>query len=184
MWFTETSLPPILIFGAVACAAFAVWVNRQKTRYLVAAVVCLGLCGATYALERVIVTEREVVEGRVHSLCDGFRQKNWDTLGDHFSVREQQLREAAYAAMRMVTIQGNVRVSDVRATLAAQDTRAVTHFRANAMISVEGFGQVGWRASRWNITWQKEGGSWRIIDVKRLNPINGEPMDFFDQQEM
>jgi hypothetical protein len=44
-------------------------------------------------------------------------------------------------------------------------------------------GDVGHRASRWDLTWQKQGGDWRIIEIQRLDPISGERMNIDAQSE-
>jgi hypothetical protein len=36
---------------------------------------------------------------------------------------------------------------------------------------------AGHRPSRWKLVWRREEGTWRIVDVMRLNPLRDEPME-------
>jgi hypothetical protein len=57
-------------------------------------------------------------------------------------------------------------------SLHSQDTRALSHFRANADIVTVVQGDLQRQNSRWEVEWQLEGGSWKIIDVRSLDPYS------------
>jgi hypothetical protein len=83
--------------------------------------------------------------------------------------------------MAMVTIQSDMRLSDFQTKLTNENSRGTVHFRANATIAVQGFGDVGYQPFRVILTFQRENGEWKIIDVERLNPLNGKKMGTLDQ---
>ena len=67
-----------------------------------------------------------------------------------------------------VSVESDIRVTDVSVQLTNEDSRAITHFRANATVSASGVGG-GYHPSRWELTWQKEGDEWKITRTKYLN---------------
>jgi hypothetical protein len=66
-------------------------------------------------------------------------------------------------------------LTDFRTNLTNENSRATVHFRANATIGAMGF--KGHHPFRCVLTYQKEGGFWKIIDVERLDPIKGDKME-------
>jgi hypothetical protein len=62
-------------------------------------------------------------------------------------------------------------------TFSKNDTIAKVHFRANASITVTGeSGASGYYPARLILTFEREKGEWKIIDVERLSPLNGQKM--------
>ena len=82
-----------------------------------------------------------------------------------------------------VTRVENLRISDMDVTLLADGSRAKSRFRANGTVEVTGFGNVGHKPSQWMLTWQQEGGLWKVVDVERLDTITGEPLNRLDARE-
>src|SRR4029077_4719846 len=97
-----------------------------------------------------------------------------------FSVQAPELRSQAEQALSWVTLPNGIDIKDMRVRTSNENTRAVSHFRANGTVVVHGMSTHA--ASRWEVTWQKEGTQWKIIDVQRLNPFKDEKMDMFDQR--
>jgi hypothetical protein len=176
MWFTEDPWPPIVLCGLLAAVFAFLWSGNRRGVYLAAA---FGLClaaGGIYFLERSIVTERERVEAAVYELCSAFQKKDAPAVLNFFSANDLVDRLLVDQAIKRVTVKDDLRVSDVHVTMKAADSRAISHFRANATISVDGFGEVGYQPFRCELTWQREGGAWKIIKVTRLDPLSGKEL--------
>jgi hypothetical protein len=179
MWFTEDALTPCAVFGAIGLA-LVLWARAQGRRSLQIAGSCLLLvAGSAFLIDRLVVTEREQVQQQVVSLCDDFRQQRPATL-DYFSSQSPELKVAAAAAMAMVTIEDHLRVTDFDIRLTNGNSRATSHFRANAAISVKGYGSVGHQASRFVLTWGREQGAWKITRVQRMHPIQDKELGLLD----
>ncbi len=176
MWFTENAWPPMLIAGLASLVFLALWNSNRRGLHLLAALGCLLLCAGFYLLERAIVTEGERLQKIVVSLCDDFRRKAPATL-NYFSNGAPGLKAQVLAAMALVTIDKDLRLTDFHTTLTNQNSRGTVHFRANATLSVTGHGGVGHHPARLILIFQREQGEWKIIDVERLHPLTGEKMD-------
>ena len=170
----------MLIAGLVAFVFLVMWSSNRRGLHLVLAGVFALICCSLYFVERAIVTEGERLQQRVRLLCEDFRKKDARTL-NYFSKSRPDLMVLVQTAMAMVTIQSDFRLSDFQTTLTNENSRATVHFRANATIGVQGIGDVGYQPARLILAFQKEGGEWKIVDIERLNPINGKKMSPLDQ---
>jgi hypothetical protein len=143
----------------------------------------------TWFVEQQIVTERELVERRLHDFTTTVQRESMQRgvanalLGGpepesftFISASANDVRELARQALDMVDIQDDVRISDVRTTLTNNQSRAVTQFRASATVSVAVYGNVGRQSTRWQLTWQRENGVWKVTGATRLNFLSGEPL--------
>ncbi len=189
MWFTETAWPPIIMLGVVGVLLFLGWISQRRLGYLVGVFVCLGLCGVVWFVEQQIMTEREIVETRLYDFATSVQRESLQRgvanliLGGpepetfkFISATANDVREFARQALDMVDIQEDVRISDVRTTLTNNQSRATTQFRATATVSVTAYGNVGRQPTRWELTWQRENGIWKVTRVTRLNFMSGEPL--------
>lgn len=179
-WFTENPWPPIFILGLIVCALLAVWSSQKRGIWLVGIVVAVALSVTVYFVERSIVTEREQIEQKVLDLAAAFQRKDHDRALSFFSAQEPELRMMAETALEQVTLNDDLDIKDFDIRLFGEGTGAVSRFRANGTGS--GFGGSGRFASRWDVTWQKEGGDWKIIAVQRLNPLKEEKMQTFEKR--
>lgn len=178
MWFTENPWPPILIAGVLALICLAVWSSSRRSLFLMLAIAFGASCGGIYFLERAIVTEGERVQQRVVQLCEDFRDKKPVVL-DYVSDSRPALKVLFGTALATVTIR-DLRLSDFQSTVTNENSRATVHFRANATVNVVGYGDVGYQPARLILTFQREKGEWKIIEVERLNPLNGKRMEVMD----
>jgi ketosteroid isomerase-like protein len=179
MWFTETPWPPIFLLGIVACVLLALWYSQKRAVWLFGVIVVVASCVAIYFIEQAIVTDAERVEENVRQLVAAFQRKDRQATLSHFSVGARELRIAVDRALDLVDIT-RVSVKDVDVRLVAQGSQALSHFRANGTGTLAGLGGSTEFASRWELTWQKEGDVWKIVEVRRLNPIKEEEMSMFD----
>ncbi len=188
MWFTETPWPPILILSVLGVLLFLGWVSQRKTGYLAGLALCVALCGIVFVVEQQILTELERVEQRLLDFTAAFQR---DSLkrglvnvligggGELESLKFLQgdeVHRLATHALDLVDIQDDVRISDIRTRMSNQDSRAITQFRASASVAVSGYSAAR-QPSRWELTWGKEGGEWKVLRATRLNFMSGQPLD-------
>lgn len=174
MWITETAIPPMIICSIIAVVLFVQWYLRRQTKYIAGAIVMVLLMGGFYVLELSIVTTRERVEADLYGLAKAFQNKEVDNTLNYISPRADVLRQLVQVALNLVTINGELRITDVQTELRSEDSVATTHFRANGEAT---FGSYSGRhPTRWELTWQKMGGEWKVTKAKRLNPITGEEL--------
>jgi hypothetical protein len=177
MWFTENPWPPMLIAAIAATVCLGIWNTERRNLYFFMALAFLAMTGGIYAVERAIVTEGERLQNSVMEMCDQFRRRDPRTL-DHFSEQTPEWKDLCKSAMELVQIQNDLRLTDFATTITNNSSRARVHFRANATISA--LGATAYHPFRCVLTFQKEGGLWKIIQVERLDPLNGERMQVME----
>lgn len=174
MWITETAIPPMIICSIIAVIFFAFWYLRQQSKYIVGCLLMVGAAVGFYFIEIRIVTERERVEADLYGLISAFEKKETVPTLNYISPRAKELRQLVQTALNLVTIEGRLRVTDIMTELKSEDSIAIIHFRANGTAT---FGGISGNApTRWELTWQKMGGEWKVTKANRLNPITGEPL--------
>jgi len=179
-WFTENPWPPIVILAIAAIACLAAWTSQKRGFWLVGGILSVAAIVAVYVFERSIVTDAERVEQSVHALVAAYSRKDRDGTLAFFSVQAPELRGRVEQALSLVELPNGIDIKDMRVRTTNENTRAFSHFRANGTVLVHGVSTHV--ASRWELTWQKEEGQWKIIEVQRLNPFKDEKMDIFDQR--
>ena len=180
-WFTETPWPPIFILAIAAVACVAAWASQKRGFWLVAGLLAVVAAIAVFLFERSVVTEAERVEQSVHALAAAFQRKDRDATLSFFSLQAPELRRQVEQALALVDMPNGIDIKDMHVRTSNENTRAVSHFRANGVVSIPGYG-TRHAASRWEATWQKEGAQWKIIEVQRLDPYKDEKMDFLEQR--
>ncbi len=174
MWITEDAFAPSIIFVMIGLGlAFAAHSN-QKPRLYVAAGFMAILCGLTYYIEHIVVTDREKVEDAIYKLADSFQRNDRAGMLSNFPPVDIDLQNLANTAMDMVDIEDDYRITDMDVDVSADSTLAKSTFRVNATASVYGVSSEA--RTRWELNWRKDGGKWRIVEVKRLEPLSGREM--------
>jgi hypothetical protein len=181
-WFTENPWPPIFILGIAASIMLVVWTSQKRALWLAGALTAVIAAIAVFVVERSIVTEGERVEKKVLELVAAFVRADREAVLSHFSVQAPELREMALRGMELVEFPSGIDVRDMRVRMTNENSRAVARFRANGVVSVRALSARQSMASLWDVTWQKEGGEWKIIEVVRLHPIKEEKMPILDQR--
>ena len=186
MWFTEDAWSPIILCVIAAVIFLIAWSTTQRPRLLLGVPLLLLAAVVIYFVEQSIVTDLEQVEADLHSLLHTFVEESQevrpgagqgpDSLRspDFFSAQNTTDRARVVAAVSLVVVDPSIRITDVQTRLTNENTRAVTHFRANGNVSLSGASGGGHFSSRWELTWQKEGGRWAVTRTKMLNVMSGE----------
>jgi hypothetical protein len=183
MWFTETPWPPIVILLIVAAILVGVWYPNRRGWPLVGVALIVVLCVGIYFVEREIVTDREVVEASVLDMVEACKSGDVDATLAFISPQRAALRVLIGGAMKLVDIEDDVHVTDLDVRMVAGRTQAISHFRANGTISAPSFQFHGSQPSRWELTWQKTGDGWKVIEIKRLSVVEGRELSIMDRAE-
>ena len=130
-----------------------------------------------YLVEKRIVTESEQVEEALYHLADAVKQDELVTTLSWFSPKAAQLRDLVTRAIQRYNVQDDLRITDVQVTLKSDNTLALSRFRANATVVSPQYGNIGYRHSLWEFSWQRFAGEWRIVSLLRFNPHTGEVMN-------
>ncbi|MBI3866128.1 MAG: nuclear transport factor 2 family protein [Planctomycetia bacterium] len=181
-WLSENAWPLIIFLGLVAAACVAVWSSQKRGRWLIGAVAAAAAAVVVFFVERQIVTESERVAEQVHQLVDAFTKKDRDRTLAFFSAQARDLRANCETALTWVDFPNGLDIKDVNIKMSNENTRAISHFRANGTVSYRGMG-ASHAASRWEVTWQKEAGQWKIVEVQRLHPYKDEKWDIFEPRQ-
>ena len=173
MWFTETPWPPILICLGLAGLCAAAWHSTRRGIALAGVVGLLGLCAVIFVAERLIITEIERVEAAVVDLAAAYEQRNLDRTLSFVSAEATGLRDLVRSSMEAYDVR-DLRITDLSATTSGDDT-ALAHFRANATVAARrgSFGPAHY-PTRWEFTWRREPGGWKLVEVQPLQVVSGD----------
>jgi hypothetical protein len=177
-WFTENPWPPIIILAIVTVVCVAAWTSQKRGIWLVAGLLAVVAAVIVFVVERAIVTDAERVGQSVHDLAAAFQRKDRDGTLSFISLQAPELRVLVAQAIDWIDLPNGINIKDLRVRTSNENTRAIAHFHANGTGSIRGMG-TGHGASRWELTWQKEGTQWKIIEVQRLNPFKDEKLEIF-----
>jgi ketosteroid isomerase-like protein len=181
-WLTENPWPPIFILGIAACVMVAVWTSQKRGAWLVGALTAVIAAAAVFFVEKAVITEGERVEQHVRDLVEAFVRGDRDRVVSFFSARAPELNALAVRGLDLVEFPSGIDVKDMSVRVSNENTRAISLFRANGVVSVKGLGAQQQMASRWQVTWQKEGNDWKIVEVVRLHPYKDESMQILEQR--
>ena len=180
MWFTEDPLTPCAILGAAGLFVLLMARSGDRLRMGVLGVMLIAVGACAFLIDAVVVTPGERLESRVRHVCDDFRRGSPSTLA-YFSDSVPLLKQTAKSAMDMVTVETDPTITDFQIDFSKDGSRATTHFRANATISVKDHGNIGHQPSRFIVTWAHEGDEWKIIKVQRMHPIQDRELGLLEQ---
>ena len=180
MWLTETAWPPAVLLIVTAVGAGFLWQRRGRAWLLALAIGCLLLVPAVFLVEQAIVTPAEEIEAQILAVRDAVIRDDIEATLAHFGSTAVREKALVATAMAVGTVQPDARVTDVDINVTAGDTLATSHLRVNGTFLGRGGILAGERrfASRWQASWRKEDGAWKIVALERLNPISGEPIGY------
>lgn len=175
-WITENAWPLIVVCVALGVMAGIMFDAKGR----MAAIGLFLLAGLFWWIEGRVVTEAEVLERDLQTMLDGFKQQNEAAVHGQISDQSPNLRSVASQGMDMVKLEDSFHLKDVRITLSEDGNQATVHLRANgqAVLKQSSYSQTV--ATRWETTWAKEAGLWKLIGVKRLDVVSGKEMGILD----
>ncbi len=181
MWFTETPWPPFFICSVIAAVFFAQWYTHRRPRQLYLALGFLGLGGAVILVERLIVTESERVANNVYALAHAFEAGDGQRCATFFSPHDEKERDLVRNVAGSAKVEGGIRITDMSVQLSSGNSRADSTFRASA--NVRYLGQQSHVATRWLLTWEREGHDWKIVRIRRLHFVGDGEIELMSPTE-
>lgn len=184
MWPTENPWPLMVILVCVAIVGIGQYATQRRRRSLVVALVSLLLAGGCFVLDQYVVTPAEEVIQNVYDLAVAVEKQDIPKTLNYFSPQAKE-RAVVEVALHQVKVRDHLRITDLSVTFKAANSLAISHFRANAALHVNLMGMatdLDSHPSRWELDWRREAGEWKIIKVRRLNPINGQEITFMSAE--
>ena len=181
---TENPWPAAIVLVCMAIVLIGTFSSKRKVSSLIGGILCLLLAGGCFVLDRLVLTPGEQVTQNIYGLSDAVKQQDVPKVLIYFSKQAPD-RDLIRTAVEGVKVHDDLRISDVSISFKGAGSVAVSHFRANASISVTIIGiagDVGYHPTRWELDWQREAGEWKIIEVRRLHPITGKKVTILSTQ--
>lgn len=122
-------------------------------------------------LEGAVDTPGEKVVRSLNDFIVDYREGRLADVQAAISSENAALAIAAAGLIQLYNYEDE-RVTDVSVEPVANGYEA--HFRLNADFVAANYGSVGRRPTRWLTTWVEEDDRWKLLGVKRLDPINGD----------
>ncbi len=173
IWFTEDPWPPILILALLAIVYGIAWNATHRGLYLLTTIGLIGLGFVVLIAEELIETESEKVEAQVHALADAVKEGDPETVIAFISTEAGGLRQLIGSRIQDVDVADDLRITDLQVTLESSAEKAKSHFRANGTGTLKQSFSHNF-TTRWNLTWQKERETWKVIQIDQLDPIKGD----------
>ena len=80
----------------------------------------------------------------------------------------------------MVTLTKDFHIKDLAVTLREDGQTADAHLRANGTLKITHSDMLTRVFTRWQTTWKFVGSGWKLVEVRRLDPVNGQEMGILD----
>ncbi|QDT64814.1 hypothetical protein [Calycomorphotria hydatis] len=173
MWLLENPWPPAFAAITIAIVLVVAWSRTGRQPLLIGSIVC-AVCGVfAFIVDVAVVTEAEIVEQRVHDFVSAVESGDAEESISYISELLESERAQIYFAMERFSVDPGVRISDMIAQTRLNDTLATTEFRANGRVTAKDYDYNVHAATRWKLSWQKEGDEWKIAEIQRLDPLTG-----------
>ena len=175
-WLTENPWPLLLLFAGTAVIALISGAPKGRSVFVVCLLAVVGL----YLTEAAIVTPGELVEDQLQIMLDAFRDRNQDAINDCIADESPKLRETAAEGLNLVTLTKDFHIKDLEVTVRADGQTADAHLRANGTLKVNHGDMFSHVFTRWQTVWKHVGSEWKLVEVRRLDPVNGQEMGILD----
>jgi len=175
-WLTENPWPLLLLLAGTAVIVLISGV--PKGRFV--SVVCLLAVAGLYLVEAAIVTPGEEVEGQLQIMLDAFRDRNQDAIDACIADESPKLRETAARGLDLVALTKDFHIKDLEVTVRGDGQTADAHLRANGTLKANHGDMISHVFTRWQTVWKHIGSEWKLVEVRRLDPVNGQEMGILD----
>ena len=175
-WLTENPWPLLLLLAGTAVIALISGAPKGRSVSLICLLAVVGL----YLTEAAIVTPGEQVEGQLQIMLDAFRDRNQDAINDCIADESPKLRETAAEGLNLVTLTKDFHIKDLEVTVRADGQTADAHLRANGTLKMTHGDMISRVSTRWQTVWKHIGSGWKLVEVRRLDPVNGQEMGILD----
>jgi hypothetical protein len=175
-WLTENPWPLLLLLAGTAVVALILGVPKGRSVSIVCVLAAVGL----YLVEMSIVTPAEEVEAQLQTMLEAFRERNQDSIARAIADEAPKLRETAAQGLELVTLTNDFHIKDLEVTLRSDGLTADAHLRANGTLIVNQGDAAARVFTRWQTVWKHIGGDWKLVEVKRLDPVNSQEIGILD----
>lgn len=164
----------MVVLTTVAAICLIQGSAKRKPAPVILGVVLILLAAGCYVLDLSVVTPREVIMQNVQNLAAAVEEQNVQKTLSYISQQAPE-RGIIGTLLPRVTVE-NLHITDLSVSFKSDNSVGISHFRANGLISAN-VGGVSiakqHEPTRWELEWQQEGGEWKIVKIRRLNPVNG-----------
>lgn len=169
-WFTENPWPLLLILGGAAVVAMISGAPKGRS----VSIVCLLAAAGLYFVESAVVTPSEEVESQLQTMLEAFRSRDQATIDRCIADESAGLRATAAQGLEKVSLTKDFHMKDLEVTVRDDGQTADAHLRANGTLKVTHGDMVARVFTRWQTVWKFMGSEWKLVEVKRLDPVNGQ----------
>lgn len=178
-YISDNPWPLILLLVATSVAAFLLGESRGKA----AAVTCLLVAVGLYFLEQYLASPREEVEQQLQTMLTHFKNRDVAAIEGQISADSPNLAIIAAQGLELVDVEETFHLRSVDCELKNNELVAEAFVRANGDVTLRSRGGGSRHIPTfWKTIWKREDSSWKLVEVVRLNPANGEEMGYFSGQ--
>jgi hypothetical protein len=175
-WLTENPWPLLLIFAGTSVVAMISGAPKGRSVSVMCVLAAVGL----YFIESAVVTPGEEVEAQLQMMLEAFRGRDQNTIDRLVADEAAKLRATAAEGLEMVTLSKDFHIKDLEVTVRADGQTADTHLRANGTLKLKNSGMDTRVFTRWQTVWKYIGTEWKLVEVRRLDPVNGQEIGILD----
>lgn len=177
-WITENPWPLMLILAGAATVVLIL--GNSKGRLI--AIGCVAAAAALYILESAISTAGEEVEQSLQTMLQGFQDEDLTSIQSQIADESPELKEKARQGLDLVQVHDNFHLKDIVVSVSDDGQLAEAELRGNGSLTVRQANTPYHAATRWRTKWKLAGDSWKLTEVRRLNPLNGDEIGVLDNQ--
>ncbi len=178
-YLTENPWPLIILLLAAAGVMVLVGAGRGKA---VAGICVLAAIGVFF-LEQYLISPGEEVEMRVEELLVNFKAADLNAIGQQISPQNSELIKQAEAGLELVDVSETFHIKSCLVTVDEGGESATAMVRANGNLTLlKGGGGTRHVPTYWKMIWKPLGESWKLVEVTRLNPANGNELPLLSAQ--
>lgn len=133
------------------------------------------LAAAMPLIDHLVVTDREQVYQNVVGVVRAFEAGDAPRTLGYFDADASCERALVTFALNAIKAPDPLSLKDISIEQST-DHQALSYFRVNGSVQFGGR-STGHQATMWLASWEKKNGEWKILRIKQLDPLSGEPMD-------
>lgn len=175
-WFTDNPWPLLLILLGIAAVAMISGAPKGRSVAVACILAAVGIC----IIESTVITPAEEVEDQLQTLLDAFRDRNQENIDACIADESPGLKQTARDGLEMVTLTKDFHIKDLEVLVRDDGVTADAHLRANGTLRVQHGDMLNRVFTRWQTVWKREGTNWKLAEVRRLDPVNGQEMGILD----
>ncbi|MCA9266264.1 MAG: hypothetical protein KDA60_20530 [Planctomycetales bacterium] len=169
----ETPWPGLIVGALTTAILIGGFLKTQRLAVLIAAGVAMLLTVGWVVLERIVVTEREEVQGTLYAIAEAVERDDQETVMDHIAQSADTIRGAARLAMKTYVI-SEAKIKRNLTVDIDRPGRAVAEFNA-LLVGGDRAGLVQQQRypRHFKVTFVREGEGWKVSDYEHSDFRDG-----------